>query len=70
MQIVKIETEQINLDKFLKWANACSTGGHAKILIQAGNVKVNGEKETRRGRKLKTGDIVEVDGIGSFLVFR
>lgn len=68
MEVIKIETEQITLDQFLKWVNLCESGGQAKIMIQAGNVKVNGEKETRRGRKLQAGDIVEVQGNDSFLV--
>ena len=48
----------MKLDQFLKWKNFVSTVGEAKIYIKSGSVKVNGEKETRRGRKLKKGDIV------------
>lgn len=54
--------ETINLDQFLKLCRAAETGGHAKILIQSGEVKVNGEVETRRRRKLRDGDKVEIDG--------
>ncbi|CAN5451621.1 S4 domain-containing protein YaaA [soil metagenome] len=54
--------EYIKLDQFLKLAQVVQTGGHAKLLIQAGGVLVNGEVETRRGRKLYPGDVVEVDG--------
>jgi ribosome-associated protein len=50
----------ITLGQALKAANVVGTGGEAKILIQAGEVRVNGEVETRRGRKLRGGDIVEV----------
>ncbi len=50
----------ITLGQALKAANATGTGGEAKVLIQAGKVRVNGEVETRRGRKLQEGDIVEV----------
>ncbi len=50
----------ITLGQALKAANVVGTGGEAKILIQAGEVRVNGEIETRRGRKLREGDIVEV----------
>ncbi len=50
----------IPLDKFLKVAGAVGTGGEAKVLIQSGAVQVNGEVETRRGRKLKQGDAVEL----------
>ncbi len=50
----------ITLGQALKAANVTGTGGEAKILIQAGEVRVNGGVETRRGRKLRRGDIVEV----------
>ncbi|BAU40571.1 RNA-binding S4 domain-containing protein [Leptolyngbya sp. O-77] len=52
----------IKLDQFLKWVNAVPTGGEAKVLIQIGEVSVNGEVETRRGRKLVEGDRVSVAG--------
>ena len=48
----------MKLDQFLKWQNLVSSGGEAKILIKSGAVKVNGEIETRRGRKLYKGDKV------------
>jgi ribosome-associated protein len=48
----------IKLDQFLKLVGAAQTGGEAKLLIQAGEVHVNGKVETRRGRKLVTGDRV------------
>lgn len=54
--------EVIKLDQFLKLAQVATTGGQAKMLIQTGRVKVNNEVETRRGRKLHPGDVVEVDG--------
>jgi ribosome-associated protein len=50
----------ITLGQALKAANVVGTGGEAKVLIQAGEVRVNGEVETRRGRKLREGDIIEV----------
>jgi ribosome-associated protein len=54
--------EYIKLDQFLKLAQIAMTGGEAKTMIQSGMVKVNGEVEMRRGRKLRDGDRVEVDG--------
>jgi ribosome-associated protein len=54
--------EYIKLDQFLKLAQVVQTGGEAKVLIQAGQVMVNGVIETRRGRKLRPGDVVVVDG--------
>lgn len=54
--------DTIKLDQFLKLTGAARTGGQAKLLIQGGLVQVNGELETRRGRKLVGGDRVMVDG--------
>lgn len=54
--------DSIKLDQFLKFQDAAETGGQAKLLVQGGFVKVNGEVETRRGRRLKFGDEVEVEG--------
>ena len=48
----------MKLDQFLKWKNLVSSGGEAKIFIKSGSVRVNGEIETRRGRKLNKGDKV------------
>ncbi len=50
----------ITLGQALKVANVVGSGGEAKVLIQAGEVRVNGEVETRRARKLHEGDVVEV----------
>ncbi len=52
----------IKLDQFLKVSGAVSTGGQAKMLIQAGEVRVNGKVETQRGRKLIQGDRVQCMG--------
>lgn len=54
--------EYIKLDQFLKLARIVDTGGQAKHLIKSGFVLVNGAVETRRGRKLYDGDLVNVDG--------
>lgn len=59
---VNISTEFIRLDAFLKLANAVQTGGHAKIVIQNGEVSVNGADCLMRGKKLRPGDIVSYDG--------
>ena len=48
----------MKLDQYLKWKKMVSSGGEAKILIKSGSVKVNGEIENRRGRKLNKGDKV------------
>lgn len=62
MQTVKITTEFIKLDQFLKWVDAVSSGTEAKFRIAEEEVKVNGEIETRRGKKLYPGDKVKIDG--------
>ena len=56
------EHETLRLDQFLKLCGIADTGGQAKLMIQSGEVQVNGELETRRRRKLVSADIVEVDG--------
>ena len=56
---VAIRTEFIKLDALLKYAGLSDTGGFAKELIQAGQVKVNGEVCTMRGKKIRPGDTVE-----------
>jgi ribosome-associated protein len=50
----------ITLGQALKVVNVVGSGGEAKVLIQTGEVRVNGEVETRRGLKLREGDVVEV----------
>lgn len=55
----KIDTEFIRLDAFLKLVDAVQSGGHAKIVVQDGEVKVNDEICIQRGKKLRPGDSVE-----------
>ena len=57
-----ITTEFIKLQDLLKLANAVGTGGEAKIVIQNGDVLVNGEVCTMRGKKIRPGDTVAFDG--------
>lgn len=54
--------EPLRLDFFLKARGVADTGGQAKLLIQAGEVKINGVVDTRRRKKLVPGDVVEVRG--------
>lgn len=56
------EAEACRLDQFLKLSGLAVTGGQAKLMIQAGEVRVNGQVETRRRHKLATGDVVEAGG--------
>lgn len=62
MKVIHIETEYIKLQDLLKFAAAVSTGGEAKILIQEGDVTVNGEVCTMRGKKIRPGDDVVLRG--------
>lgn len=62
METIKINTEFIKLDSFLKLTNLCESGGLAKTLIQEGEVMVNGEVETMRGKKLYKGDKISFQG--------
>ncbi|MBO5104225.1 MAG: RNA-binding S4 domain-containing protein [Ruminococcus sp.] len=55
---VKIKTEFIKLDALLKYASLVSSGGEAKMLIQDGQILVNGEVCTMRGKKIRSGDRV------------
>ena len=62
MEKILIHTEYIKLDSRLKLAGLVETGGEAKLLIQDGQVQVNGEVCTMRGKKLRAGDTVTLDG--------
>ena len=62
MEIIKLREEYIKLGQALKAANLAEDGVEAKYAIQDGEVKVNGEMETRRGRKLYDGDVVSYNG--------
>ena len=66
MEYKKISVREafIRLDSAMKLAGLVSTGGHAKTVIQKGEVKVNGEVCLARGKKLKSGDKAEFDGNG------
>lgn len=59
---IEIKEDFIRLDSALKLAGFVSTGGHAKIVIQNGEVKVNDEVCTMRGKKLRSKDMAEYDG--------
>ena len=58
---VEITTEFIKLDQLLKFAGAVETGGHAKEVIAEGLVTVNGEVCTMRGKKIRNGDVINLD---------
>ena len=62
MTTITIITEYIKLQDLLKFAAIASTGGEAKIMVQEGQVTVNGEVCTQRGRKIRPGDDVCANG--------
>ena len=62
-QTVNITTEYIKLDALLKFAGAVETGGEAKQAVQEGEVMVNGEVCTMRGKRCRPGDVVVLDGM-------
>ncbi len=70
MEEVVIETEEIQLDQFLKWAGILSSGGEIKSLLEDRRIKKNGETESAKRRKLHAGDIIEIEGIGAWKVVR
>lgn len=62
-ETVQITTEFIKLEGLLKFAGVAETGGEAKLAIQQGDVSVNGEVCTMRGKKIRPGDIVELPDV-------
>lgn len=62
-KIITINDEFIKLDSLLKFSGIAATGGHAKILILNGEVKVNGETCLMRGKKIRKDDVVECDNL-------
>ncbi|MEO9329300.1 RNA-binding S4 domain-containing protein [Gordonia aurantiaca] len=70
MYDVTIRDESIRLGQFLKLANLIESGAEAKEVIADGLVTVNGEVETRRGRQLRVGDVVEIGGMSARVVAR
>jgi len=58
----------ITLGQFVKVAGLAASGGEAKVLVTSGDVKVNGQEESRRGHKLAPGDVVEANGRSALVV--
>lgn len=68
MEKITIHTENIQLDQLLKWAGIVESGGQVKLMLEDELIKVNGNVETARRRRLYDGDIVELQGVGSWQV--
>ncbi len=65
---IKIDSEYIKLQDLLKLGGAVDTGGMAKVVIQNGEVTVNGEVCTMRGKKMRSGDVAVFEDIKIILV--
>ena len=63
MDVIRLRDEYIKLGQVLKAAGLVDSGAEAKEVIVEGSVKVNGETDTRRGRKLYAGDIITFNGV-------
>ncbi|WP_428910289.1 S4 domain-containing protein YaaA [Niallia sp. Krafla_26] len=68
MNKIKIDTEYITLGQFLKVADIISTGGMAKWFLSEHEIIINGEQDQRRGRKLRLGDKIIVEGHGTYIL--
>ena len=66
MEEIKFNTEFIKLQQFIKLARVVGQGSDAKMLILDGIVKVNGEVCLLRGKKIRNGDIIEIEEFGTF----
>ncbi|SMQ59282.1 S4 domain protein YaaA [Bacillus sp. OV166] len=65
---IKIDTEFITLGQFLKLAEVIQSGGMAKWFLSEHDIFINGEQDQRRGRKLRTGDKIQIAGFGEFVI--
>ena len=67
---IAIDTDTIQLDQFLKWAGVTTTGGDIRTLLDNRQIKRNGETESAKRRKLVPGDVIEIEGVGSYEVVK
>ena len=67
---IKVNTEFITLGQFLKLADVIQSGGMAKWFLSENDIFINGEQDQRRGRKLRVGDKVQIQGFGEFLIIQ
>lgn len=66
MEKIKITTDMIQLDQFLKWASILQSGGETKVLLLEKKIFVNGTLCTAKRKKLYPGDVVDIIGIGTY----
>ena len=70
VQKIAIDTDTIQLDQFLKWAGVTTTCGDIRTLLDNRQIKRNGETESAKRRKLVPGDVIEIEGVGSYEVVK
>lgn len=68
MEEVAITTETIQLDQFLKWAGVVESGGQVKLLMEDGLIQINGIVAAERRKKVQPGDVIKIEGLGSWKV--
>lgn len=68
MEKITIDTPTIALDKALKWAAILPSGGAIRPWLDAGHIQINGEMETRKRRKLQHGDVIAIEGVGTWQI--
>lgn len=68
MTEISIDTEYITLGQFLKTADIIQSGGMAKWFLSEHEIFINGEQDQRRGKKLRSGDKIEIPGFGMFSI--
>lgn len=68
MEEIEINSPTINLDQLLKWAGIVETGGQVKLMIEDNMIKINGISIFERRKKVKPGDVLEIEGVGIWTV--
>jgi len=68
MEEIEINSPTINLDQLLKWAGIVETGGQVKLMIEDNMIKINGISIFERRKKVKPGDVLEIEGVGTWTV--
>ena len=66
MKIFGVRGDYITLGQLVKMVGAADTGGEAKSYVAEATIRVNGERENRRGKKLRPGDVVDLPGSGAY----
>jgi ribosome-associated protein len=69
-RVVELTLDEITLGQLLKYADIVGSGGEVKSFLLKKEIKVNGEPENRRGRKLRPGDTIEVEGFESLILHK